>query len=208
MKRGSNQDDFKVSTIRRSTTWKDAIPTYLLSLASFGGGFLGFKRAGSIKSLISGAGVGTLYGLSGWLIQDDQARKGHIGGLVTSALLAGSMAPKFLKTLTIFPAGTFTALGVFGLFYHARRVISPVKNPDVIVVEKLDKEEKSLEEDRSREAQREAKREQKREKERRREEVRLEKVEREERKKRLSLPPPSLDSSYNSPPSDEEEYDA
>ena len=78
------------------------------------GGVMGYVKAASTISLVAGGITGVLLLAAGFLLPD-HAMAGLILALVTSLLLAGQFAPKFIRTGKAMPAGMMTILSVIGI---------------------------------------------------------------------------------------------
>ncbi|KAL6069164.1 hypothetical protein QOT17_007702 [Balamuthia mandrillaris] len=98
---------------------EEAVPTYALGALVAGGGIMGFKKARSWPSLISGLGFGTLFVLSGELMRKpESATTGKVTSFASSILLTSAMYQRFNKTRALFPAGAMCGLGVVATVYH------------------------------------------------------------------------------------------
>ncbi|KAL6047771.1 hypothetical protein QOT17_021450 [Balamuthia mandrillaris] len=98
---------------------EEAVPTYALGALVAGGGIMGFKKARSWPSLISGLGFGTLFVLSGELMRKpESATTGKVTSFASSILLTSAMYQRFTKTRALFPAGAMCGLGVVATVYH------------------------------------------------------------------------------------------
>lgn len=88
-----------------------AISTLLYGLLSMGGGFMGYRQAGSKVSLISGSISGLLLLLSAGLMF-----QGSLVGLRLAQILVGLLIVVFLsrliKTRKFMPAGLMIATGI------------------------------------------------------------------------------------------------
>lgn len=78
------------------------------------GGVIGFYRTKSLPSLVSGLGVGALYGLAGRQIQEG-GDHGFEMATAASVLLLGASAPRFKKGPV--PKALTTTSTLAGLFY-------------------------------------------------------------------------------------------
>ena len=87
---------------------------YILATLTAGGGITGYARAGSVPSLIAGCGVGALYALGGYRIQNKQTYGVELA-LLASVVLAGSSIPRAIKTQKPLPMG-LSVLAAFGLY--------------------------------------------------------------------------------------------
>ena len=80
------------------------------------GGLIGYFKAGSAISAVSGTIAGILLLLAAWLLSSNQLA-GLLIALVVSLLLAGRFLPKFISTGKVMPAGMMSLLSVVGLVF-------------------------------------------------------------------------------------------
>ncbi len=80
------------------------------------GGLIGYLKAGSVISVVSGGIAGLLLLLAAWLLTTNQLA-GLLIALIVSLLLAGRFVPKFISTGKIMPAGLMSLLSVLGLVF-------------------------------------------------------------------------------------------
>ena len=78
------------------------------------GGLIGYLKAGSSISLISGAIAGILLLTAAYLLPGSPVA-GLSLGLVVSLLLAGRFIPNFIATSKVMPAGMMSILSVIGI---------------------------------------------------------------------------------------------
>lgn len=78
------------------------------------GGLVGYLKAGSSISLISGAIAGILLLTAAWLLPAHPAVALAIA-LIVSLLLAGRFIPNFIATSKVMPAGMMSILSVIGI---------------------------------------------------------------------------------------------
>ncbi|CAB4385881.1 hypothetical protein RhiirA5_273246 [Rhizophagus irregularis] len=72
-------------------------PSYTMAVICGIGGIAAYSKARSMPSLIAGVGVGTLYGIAGYIIKKNKDY-GHETALAASTILAFSMVPRAIKT--------------------------------------------------------------------------------------------------------------
>lgn len=75
------------------------------------GGVIGYVKAKSRASLVSGIGFGALLGLASSLVSSGSVRVGAGLGVVLALALLGRFLPAFMKTKKVMPAGLVVALG-------------------------------------------------------------------------------------------------
>ncbi len=75
------------------------------------GGVIGYVKAKSRASLVSGIGFGVLLGLASRLVSSGSVRVGAGLGVVLALALLGRFLPAFMKTKKVMPAGLVVALG-------------------------------------------------------------------------------------------------
>ncbi|RIA96510.1 transmembrane proteins 14C-domain-containing protein [Glomus cerebriforme] len=95
-------------------------PSYTMAVICAIGGIAAFSKARSKPSLIAGIGVGTLYGIAGYVIKNNKDY-GNETALAASILLAGSMVPRAIKTKKPIPL----SLGVLSIgvgAYYAKKI--------------------------------------------------------------------------------------
>ncbi|OZJ01640.1 hypothetical protein BZG36_05294 [Bifiguratus adelaidae] len=80
------------------------------------GGIAGYARTRSTPSLIAGLGVGALYGTAGYLIKENR-EYGHETAVAASAILAGSMVPRAVRTRKPIPIILSVGATLAGAFY-------------------------------------------------------------------------------------------
>ncbi len=80
------------------------------------GGLIGYLKAGSVISVVSGGIAGLLLLLAAWLLTTNQLAGLSIA-LIVSLLLAGRFVPKFIGTGKIMPAGLMSLLSVLGIVF-------------------------------------------------------------------------------------------
>ncbi|KAL7748769.1 hypothetical protein RI367_005924 [Sorochytrium milnesiophthora] len=83
------------------------------------GGVMGYMKRGSRPSLVAGLGIGALYGLSGYLLQQN-ADYGTELALATSAVLTTAMGSRAMRTRQPVPAAVATA-GLLTAVYYGRK---------------------------------------------------------------------------------------
>jgi uncharacterized membrane protein (UPF0136 family) len=80
------------------------------------GGLMGYLKAGSVISLVSGGIAGVLLIVAACLLSS-QPVAGLILALVVSLLLAGRFVPGFFSTGKVMPAGIMALLSVIGIVF-------------------------------------------------------------------------------------------
>lgn len=83
----------------------------LYGLLVFVGGVIGFLKAKSRASLISGIGSAILLGIAGSLVSSGSVRLGAGIGMFIALALIGRFFPAFRKTKKVMPAGLVVAMG-------------------------------------------------------------------------------------------------
>ena len=83
----------------------------VFGLLTMAGGLMGYLKAGSLASLISGGASGLLLLVAG-IIFPARFNVGMILGLVVSVLLAGYFLPKYMEKKAIFPGGFMALMSV------------------------------------------------------------------------------------------------
>ena len=78
------------------------------------GGVIGYVKAGSVPSIIAGAITGVLLLVAGALLPEHRAA-GLAAAFIVSLLLAAQLAPKFIRTGKVMPAGLMSILSVIGI---------------------------------------------------------------------------------------------
>ena len=85
------------------------------------GGAMGYKKAGSINSLIVGVCAGMGFLGAGYHIHIGNDYDGHATGAVTGTVLMGIMAKRFSETLKIMPAAPVAVLGLVTAMYNSQK---------------------------------------------------------------------------------------
>ncbi|CAO3649457.1 unnamed protein product [Cunninghamella echinulata] len=91
-------------------------PAYTMAALTFAGGITGYARTRSIPSLVAGVGVGSLYGVAGYLIKEN-ADYGHELAVGSSLILAGASLPRAIRTRKPVPAVLAVASLAAGGYY-------------------------------------------------------------------------------------------
>ena len=90
----------------------------LFGLLTIVGGLIGYLKAGSSISLISGAITGILLVIAGYLLPGNPTAALSIA-LIVSLLLAGRFIPNFITTHRAMPAGMMSVLSLAGIVMAA-----------------------------------------------------------------------------------------
>lgn len=80
------------------------------------GGLIGYFKAGSAISAISGGIAGILLLVAAWLLPGNQLA-GLLIALIVSLFLVGRFLPKFIGTGKVMPAGMMSLLSIVGLIF-------------------------------------------------------------------------------------------
>lgn len=83
----------------------------LFALLVFVGGIIGYVKAKSRASLISGIGSAMLLGIASSLVSAGSVRAGAGLGAFIALALIGRFFPAFMKTRKVMPAGMVVVLG-------------------------------------------------------------------------------------------------
>jgi uncharacterized membrane protein (UPF0136 family) len=86
----------------------------IFGILTIAGGIVGYAKAGSVISVVSGSIAGILLLVAAWLMPDHQAA-GLIVALVVSVLLAGRFVPIFFQKHQVMPALLMSVLSVIGI---------------------------------------------------------------------------------------------
>ena len=88
----------------------------IFGLLTLAGGVMGYVKADSTVSLISGLICGVLLFVAAFLLRGQAMAGLMIGGLV-SLLLAGYFVPKFFRTGALMPSGMMALLSILGIVF-------------------------------------------------------------------------------------------
>jgi uncharacterized membrane protein (UPF0136 family) len=88
----------------------------IFGLLAIVGGAIGYVRAGSTVSLISGSVSGLLLLLAALLLPGHLVAGLALGGIL-SLLLIGYFLPRFLRTGKMMPAGMLSLLSILGMVF-------------------------------------------------------------------------------------------
>lgn len=88
----------------------------IFGLLAIVGGAIGYVRAGSTVSLISGSVSGLLLLLAAFLLPGHLVAGLALGGIL-SLLLIGYFLPRFLRTGKMMPAGMLSLLSILGMVF-------------------------------------------------------------------------------------------
>ncbi|EIM91569.1 uncharacterized protein STEHIDRAFT_128410 [Stereum hirsutum FP-91666 SS1] len=91
-------------------------PAFVLAALTAGGGITGYARTGSVPSIVAGVLVGTLYGVGGFRIQNNQPYGVELA-LLASLVLAGSSIPRAIRLQKPLPIG-LSVLALYGLYTY------------------------------------------------------------------------------------------
>lgn len=86
-------------------------------------GIAGFAKTRSVPSLVAGVAVGSLYGVAGYLIKENKDY-GHETAVAASAVLAGGMIPRAIKSGFKKPVpAAMSVLSLTAGAYYIKKVI-------------------------------------------------------------------------------------
>jgi uncharacterized membrane protein (UPF0136 family) len=88
---------------------------FVFGLLSIAGGVMGFVKAQSRASLISGGIAGVLLLVAGYLMGASATLAGPILGMALCIALAGRFVPAFVRTKKVMPAGMMAVLSIIGV---------------------------------------------------------------------------------------------
>jgi uncharacterized membrane protein (UPF0136 family) len=93
------------------------VKVYYLIFAVFAitGGVIGFTKARSAASLISGSISGALLAAASFMVPGRHPNVAFIIGLSVSVLLAGKFVPDFVHKKAVFPGGLMAVLSLAGI---------------------------------------------------------------------------------------------
>ena len=83
---------------------------------------MGYVKGRSVPSLVAGLAFGSIFGGCAYMINHENEKAGFRTGLHTSALLAGVMGARFIKTRAPIP-GALAALSLASSAYHGKKYI-------------------------------------------------------------------------------------
>ncbi|HEY5753122.1 MAG TPA: TMEM14 family protein [Chthoniobacterales bacterium] len=98
---------------------------FIFGLITLLGGVMGFVKAGSKASIISGSVAGGLLAAAGVLLITLRD-KPHVGlgvGIVITLALLSRFLPQFLSTHKFMPAGMITVLGIISIILSVLAVV-------------------------------------------------------------------------------------
>lgn len=84
------------------------------------GGLTGFYLKGSKPSLFGGLAVGVMYGLTGYLLKENNIDAGLPMGIASSALLVFGMLPRAIKVQKPLPVA-MVILGTLNAAFYTRK---------------------------------------------------------------------------------------
>ena len=88
----------------------------IFGLLTIAGGVMGYVKAGSTISLVSGSICGVLILVAAFLFRGNPVAGLALGGLV-SLLLIGYFLPAFIRTGKVMPAGMMSILSILGVVF-------------------------------------------------------------------------------------------
>ena len=86
----------------------------IFALLTIVGGVIGYVKAGSTISMVSGSIAGIVLLIAAWLMPGNSVL-GLVLALIISIALAGRFVPAFIKTGHLMPAGLMSILSVIGI---------------------------------------------------------------------------------------------
>mmetsp|Transcript_26914 Transcript_26914/g.45431 ORF Transcript_26914/g.45431 Transcript_26914/m.45431 type:complete len:124 (-) Transcript_26914:192-563(-) len=109
---------------KSSTTGSAHINLTMSGLVAAQGAYVYFvQNPGSKPALIMGLAFGGIYGLSGYLINENKAEWGHGLGFALSAGLAMRMGDYAMKSRVFFPRGLMAVFATGATLYNARKLV-------------------------------------------------------------------------------------
>ena len=97
--------------------------TFTMATVVGAGGVMGYVKGRSVPSLAAGLIFGGIFAASGYMINNGREVAGFRTGLHTSALLAGVMGARFIKSRKVMPAGALAALSLISSGYHGKKYV-------------------------------------------------------------------------------------
>jgi len=88
---------------------------------SAAGGVYAFAKAKSKASLVAGIGLGAAFAAGSYAINLGHDFEGHAIAAGTSLALVSTMGPRYIKTVSIMPAGILALLGTASFAYEAKK---------------------------------------------------------------------------------------
>ncbi|KAJ2898813.1 hypothetical protein MKZ38_003633 [Zalerion maritima] len=101
------------------------LPSYILAGLTSTGGIIGYVKGKSVPSIVAGSGIGLLYALGGYRMQNAQSY-GVETSMFASVVLGGSAIPRAIRLKKPVPI-MLSVLAVFGMLTFGNAYLSQDK---------------------------------------------------------------------------------